>query len=130
MQSILSFICSTTIQYSTARSFVFLGERFFLERSAMWVRMYLYSFNDFLALLASKNMVLIILTTIQPALGKLSSITFYYPHDILCTLAEIQGTVQWTCIKRETVATNLDWKLKCNLRNINNRKVLKTEFWF
>jgi len=76
-------------------------------------------------------MVLIILKPPDSTdFGKLSYIVFYCSRDILCILAEIQGTVQWTCIKKETVAADLDWKLKCNLRNINNRKVLKTEFWF
>lgn len=79
-----------------------------------------------LALLATKIWFWLLLNLlIQPTLGKLSYIVFYCSHDtVYSSSVEIQGKVQWTCTKRKTIAAEL--KLKSSLKNINNRKVVKT----
>lgn len=125
--SILPFFSSTIIQYSEVLC-SWVWDSFSNEVQCGHEHICIASMTYWLCLLVKIWFWLSLKLLIQPTLGKLSYIAFYCSHDIVCILAEIQGTVQWTRIKRENVAADLDWKLKCNLRNINNRKVLKSGF--
>lgn len=125
---ILPFFGSTSIQY-TEFLCSWVWDSFSNEVQCGYEYICIASKTYWLCMLVKIWFWLSLKLLIEPTLGKLSYIVFYCSHDMVCILAEIQGTVQWTRIKRETVAANLDWKLKCNLRNINNRKVLKSEFW-
>lgn len=127
---ILPFICSPIIQYSTANILVSLCESFFFIMKLNVGMNVFIKLQWLLALLATKIWFWLLLNLlIQPTLGKLSYIVFYCSHDtVYSSSVEIQGKVQWTCTKRKAIAAEL--KLKSSLKNINNRKVVKTVLVF
>lgn len=126
--TVFHFFGSTIIQYSEFLC-SWVWDSFSNEVQCGHEYTYIASITYWLCLLVKIWFWLSLKLLIQPTLGKLSYTVFYCSYDMVCILAEILGTVQWTRIKRETGAANLDWKLKCNLRNINNRNLLKSEFW-